>query len=342
MPGDVLAKLASDPRVAWVAPIGFGDSFSGYPIVGTTAALAGNISSFAEGQVFGKLGEAIVGSAVPMPLGYEVKPTHGLAALGGETHTELAYRVTGRMAPTGTSWDRAILVPIQSVWSLHGMGGHDDDAHEGEAENTQEAGHDHAHEHHGAVDPDAPVDEHWDADTPGLPAVLVKPKTIADAYKLRQEYRGNGTLAVFPGEVLTNLYATLGDAKRVLSIVAIGAQILVAAAVLLVTVIHVGQRRRQIGALRALGAPQSAVMLVVWVELFILIAIGVLIGFGLGYGAARIISAFFAGESGINLPVNFAEEDTYAFLGVILFAAILALVPALIVYRQSPVAALRA
>ena len=47
---------------------------------------------------------------------------HGTAEDGGQTHTELAYRIVGRLKPTGTSWDRAILVPIQAVWHIHGMG----------------------------------------------------------------------------------------------------------------------------------------------------------------------------------------------------------------------------
>jgi len=344
MPGDVLSKLAADPRVSWAAPIGFGDSFSGYPIVGTSAALAGKLSALSEGQVFAKAGEAVVGSAVNLPIGYAVKPTHGLAELGGETHTELAYRITGRMAPTGTSWDRAILVPIQSVWSLHGMGGHSHDeaaeAHDAESHDADAHEADHDHEH-AALDPAAPLDENWSAETPGLPAILVKPKTIADAYKLRQDYRGNGTLAVFPGEVLTSLYATLGDAKRVLSAVAIGAQVLVAAAVLLVTIIHVGQRRRQIGALRAFGAPQPAVLLIVWLELFILVALGIVLGFAIGYGAATFLSRLFSGESGVVLPVAFARDDLASALAITAFAAVLALVPALLAYRQSPAAALR-
>lgn len=353
MPGDVLSKLAVDPRVSWAAPVGFGDSFSGYPIVGTSSVLAGSLSALTEGRVFSRAGEAVIGAAVKLPLGYEVKPTHGLAELGGETHTELAYRITGRMAPTGTSWDRAILVPIQSVWSLHGMGAHEheeeehvagqDGAHQGEHAEGAAPGHDDGDDHeHAHIDPTAPLDEAWTADSPGLPAILVKPKTIADAYKLRQDYRGNGTLAVFPGEVLTNLYATLGDAKRVLSAVAIGAQVLVAAAVLLVTVIHIGQRRRQIGALRAFGAPQTAVLLIVWLELFLLVAVGILLGFAIGYGAARFLSGLFSGESGVLLPVGFAREDLASALAITLFAAGLALVPALLAYRQSPAGALRA
>ncbi|MBX5146079.1 ABC transporter permease [Rhizobium lentis] len=344
MPGEVLARLAADPRVDWAAPIGFGDSFSGYPIVGTTVMLANKLSGgFADGQVFAREGEAVIGSAVRLSLGDEIKPMHGVGEEGGETHTELVYHVAGRLRPTGTGWDRAILVPIQAVWHIHGL-----EAEE-HAEGAEEAGHDHdhsgadhdAHDHHGKLDPDAALNETWTADAPGLPAILVKPQTIADAYKLRQDYRGGNTIAVFPGEVLTNLYATLGDAKQILVAVASGAQALVAASLVLVTVIHIGQRRRQIGALRAFGAPRGAIFGVVFLEFFFLVAIGIALGFALGYAAALTLSGMFSQTSGIAMPVGFAREDA-GLAGVLLaFAAILAALPAVLAYRQSPAQALR-
>lgn len=363
--GTVLAKLAADPRVVWAAPVGFGDSFAGYPIVGTTTSLVSNTTSgFAEGRTFALEGEAILGAAVNLRVGGEVKPMHGTAETGGHTHTELAYKVVGKLQPTGTPWDRAILVPIQAVWHVHGLG-HDDgqaDAHaEGEANHAEPtvqtvaqreqekavtpAAATSAHEdadHHGGVDPDAPIVETFGENTPGLPAILVKPKTIADAYRLRQEYRTGNTLGVFPGEVLTGLYATLGDAKMVLSAVAAGSQALVAAALVLVTVIHVGQRRRQIGALRAFGAPRGSVFAIVWLELFLLVALGVGIGFLVGLGAANIGAQMFTARSGVILPVGFTREDLRLALFLLGFAAILAAIPALLAYRQSPAAALRA
>ncbi|MBB4168826.1 hypothetical protein FHX09_002672 [Rhizobium sp. BK538] len=45
MDGQVLTALSADPRVAWAAPIGFGDSFRGYPIVGTTTALVHSLTA---------------------------------------------------------------------------------------------------------------------------------------------------------------------------------------------------------------------------------------------------------------------------------------------------------
>jgi putative ABC transport system permease protein len=388
--GSVLTRLSADPRVDWAAPVGFGDSFSGYPIIGTTTKLISSTTpGFAEGKMFALEGEAVLGAAVNLPLGAEIKPMHGTAETGGHTHAGPAYKVTGKLQPTGTPWDRAILVPIQAVWHVHGLGeehghGHEEEHHDGD-------GHDHAHEgeehhedgethvegeaaehatpvagtpaaqpakpafalgaassahieedHHGSIDPDAPVVETFGASTPGLPAILVKPKTIADAYRLRQEYRTGSTLGVFPGEVLTRLYATLGDAKMILSAVAAGSQGLVAAALVLVTVIHVGQRRRQIGALRAFGAPRLSVFTIVWLELFLLVALGIGIGFLIGLAAAQIGAQLFAAKSGVILPVGFTREDMRLALIFLGFAGILAAVPALLAYRQSPATALRA
>jgi putative ABC transport system permease protein len=380
--GQVLAKLAADPRVAWAAPVGFGDSFAGQPIVGTTTSLVESTTSgFTEGRIFALEGEAVLGAAVELPLGAEIKPMHGTAETGGHTHAGPAYTVVGKLRPTGTPWDRAILVPIQAVWHVHGLGmehgeehghgehavqadgearhgEHDDDTgalrKTGEAAGGEEEAPRHAfalgeasathveEAHHGSIVPDAPVVETFGEHTPGLPAILVKPRTIADAYRLRQEYRTGATLAVFPGEVLTGLYATLGDAKMVLSAVAAGSQGLVAAALVLVTVIHVGQRRRQIGALRAFGAPGASVFLIVWLELFLLVALGIGLGFLLGFGAAHLGAQLFTGRSGIILPVGFTREDLRLAFVLLGFAAVLAAVPALLAYRQSPAQALRA
>lgn len=346
MSGDVLAKLTADPRVKWAAPVGFGDSFSGYPIVGTTRVLTETISGgFSEGQVFASEGEAVIGSSVELAIGGEIKPMHGTIETGGHTHTELAYRVTGRLQPTGTAWDRAILVPIQAVWHIHGLEAGEEHEHAADADHHDEAVHAQGGQEdadqHAEPDAHAELNEDWSTETPGLPAILVKPKTIADAYKLRQDYRNGTTVAVFPGEVLTNLYATLGDAKQILVAVASGAQVLVAASLILVTVIHIGQRRRQIGALRAFGAPRGAIFGIVWLEFFVLVAVGIGLGFALGYGAALLLSGFFSQSSGVNLPVGFAREDGTLAMILLVFSALLAALPAVLAYRQSPAQALR-
>lgn len=365
MPGKVLARLAEDPRVAMAAPVGFGDSSFGFPVVGTTTALIARLSPrLAEGGAFASLGQAVVGSEVPLPLGAEVKPMHGTPGSVGETHTSLVYSVVGRMSPSGTAWDRAILVPIRAVWVLHGMQASDEPA----AENHEHADHergdedaadaaakpvvplaamvakhrDQARGHaHGRVDANAPIDERFDSLTPSIPAVLVQPRTIADAYRLRQEYRTEGTVAVFPAEVLTRLYATLGDARGLLLAIAFATQGIVLAAILLVAVMHVGTRRRQIGALRALGAPIRSIIAIVWGELFLLSLAGVALGGVLGVGIATLVSARLTAATAVGMPVELAGEDARLALGFLIVAALLSLVPALLALRSSPAASLR-
>ena len=359
MQGKVLSDLEADPRVAWAAPIGFGDFFGTSPIVGTTTTLVKNLSAgVSEGAVFAREGEAVIGADVKLSMGSTVKPMHGTLGEGGHTHTELAYTVVGRLKPTGSAWDKAILVPIRAVWDIHGLGHHHDDGDADEhdhdhaaagadaakpADAKEPVGHDDHddHDEHHAIDPNQAINEQWQGELPGLPAVVVKPKSIADAYKLRQQYRKDATLAVFPGEVLTTLYATLGDVKQVLSAVAAGAQLLVGAALILVIVMHIGQRRKQIGALRAFGAPREAVFGIVWLELFGLVATGIAAGLVLGYLAARVIAARLAADSGFQMPVGFAPEDMTS-IGILLIAsALLCALPAIIAYRQPPASALR-
>ncbi|AYG69269.1 MULTISPECIES: ABC transporter permease [unclassified Rhizobium] len=348
MEGAVLSRLANDPRVELAAPVGFGDSAYGHPIVGTTTGLISSLSpSLSQGAMFSRLGEAVVGSDVALSTGAEIKPMHGTAETGGETHTAIAYKVTGRMAPTGTAWDRAILVPIRAVWQLHGMHDegdhHDHDGDEADTHGVEPHEHAEGHGHeHGHVDADAPLDEHFDAHTPGIPAVLVKPKTIADAYRLRQEYRSGTTLGVFPAEVLTRLYATLGDARSLLLAIALGTQAIVIAAIVLVTIMHVGSRRRQIGALRALGTPVRSIVALVWGELFVLFAAGIALGIALGYIAALVISARLAASTAVRLPVGFSFDDLWLVGGFAAVAAIISIVPAFSALRSSPAAALRA
>lgn len=345
---EVLAALRADPRVERAIPVGFGDFVGSHPIVGTTSEAIDLFGGLAEGTGFAHFGDAVAGALVRQAVGSSFHPFHGNAGEAGEVHAEAEYRIVGRLAPTGTPWDRAILVPIQSVWDVHAdhdhAAGGEEDGHDHAAEAAHEHDDDHGHDHDHAGGAGRPVDETVLAggDNPGVPAIVVKPRSIADAYTLRQEYRRDTTMAVFPGEVLTRLYGTLGDARRVLDAIAGGAQALVAAAILMVVVVHVLQRRRQIGALRAFGAPRAVVLSMVWLEVFLILAGGLLAGFALGYGAVRLLSVRLTEASGVVLPVGFTAADAWTLIGLLAVAALATLVPVLIAYRQTPAQALRA
>jgi len=173
------------------------------------------------------------------------------------------------------------------------------------------------------------------------PGIVVKPKSIAGAYQLRAQFRTDTTLAVFPGEVLVKLYGILGDIRLLLDYVAMGTQGLVGIAVAMVAVLHLHQRRRQIGALRAFGAPRSGIFLLVWSGLMLLVSAGILAGVGLGYLAAKTIAVVMSEKSGFVLPVTLGEEDIQFSLLLLVIAAVVLTVPAMLSWRHSPAEALR-
>lgn len=120
--GAVFTEIAADPRVALAAPLAFGDSHDGAPIVGTTAGFVTHLAGpLSEGALWQDHDEAVIGADVPLALGAGFQPAHGRGNLAApETHDH-DMRVVGRMARTGSPWDRAILVPIETVWETHGL-----------------------------------------------------------------------------------------------------------------------------------------------------------------------------------------------------------------------------
>ncbi len=327
MDGAVINALAADPRVAAVAPIAFGDVVRGYPVVGTTLAFAsrwGRLTA-SEGRLFQAEGEAVIGSDVRLTLGDSIVPSHGQgvhdAPLGEESESEAQhhhdgehYRVVGRLPALGTPWDRAILVPVETVWETHNLGN----------------GH--------RADP-APngLGPPFDADpVPGLPAIVVKPKGVADAYALRQAYLRQGLAALFPAEVLVSLYRTMGDVKQGLMVVTALNDLIVFVSTLFLFIALVGLRRRRYAVLRALGAPPSFVLLTVWAGSSLLLAIGCALGVGLAWGTTWVAGQIITARTGLALPSALGWSEL-GFAAILLAAgSLLSLVPAVLIYRTPP------
>ncbi|MBJ7222985.1 MULTISPECIES: ABC transporter permease [unclassified Brenneria] len=329
IPAHIVDDLTKNPLVAWAAPVAFGDFYQDMPIVGTTAPLATDNGKrrLLAGRVFNADFEAVVGAHTGLALGDTFSPIHGqVGQEGAHAHEEVNYTVVGILPADGSAWDKAILVPISAVWRVHGV-------QPPPADDAQDEGH--SHDEHAERD----AGDH--AHQAGVPAIVVKPKSIAGAYQLRSLYRTHATQAVFPGEVLVKLYSLLGDIRQLLIYISLGTQGLVGVAVAMVAVVHLRQRQKQIGALRAFGAPRYGVFALVWCGLMSLVSAGVLLGIGIGYAAAQVIAQAMSEKSGFVLPVTLEQDDVAFVLILLLVAAMLLTVPAMLAYRQSPAAALR-
>lgn len=319
----VFKEIEANPLTEWAAPLAFGDYYQTIPIVGTNTALLldGGERQLAAGRAFEKDYEAVVGAKSGLALGDTFSPMHGqLGENNHHAHDDIVYTVVGILPEEGSIWDKAILVPITSVWDVHQHHDHDHDG-------PPEAEDDHDHDH--------------DIAELGVSAVVVKPKSFAGAYQLRSQYKTESTQAVFPAEVLVRVYGVLGDSKEVLLWVSIVTQVLVATALLMIIVLYLQNRQKQVAAWRVFGAPRAKIFLLIWFALIMMIALAMLLGVAIGYIAAQLISQHLSLQSGFVLPVRLGEEECRFVLFNFIFAILIALLPSLLLYRQSPINVLR-
>lgn len=155
VPATSLDLLRADPGVARAIPLALGDSFRGARIVGTEPAFTDiHGATVAEGRMFAKTGEVVVGAEAArttgLTIGRQFAGTHGTGS-DGHAHDNFAFTVVGLLAPTGAVTDRLILTTVDSVWAMHGIEGpakgaepHDHDDHRHDEDHK----HDHKHDNH--------------------------------------------------------------------------------------------------------------------------------------------------------------------------------------------------
>ncbi len=315
--GATYAEIAGHENVSIAAPLAFGDSFGRSPVVGTTEAFARYLSDDRiDGRMWRSAGEALAGALVPLRIGDGFSPAHG-AGDGAEAdaHGDAHLTVVGRMAPTGTPWDRAILVPVEAVWQVHGLAN--------------------GHAPERALQIGPPFDAEY---FPGTPAIVVRSEALWATYALRSEFtRDRETMAFFPGGVLAQLYGVLGDIRQVMSLMALVTQGLVAAAVLLGLFILSRLFRRQIALLRALGAPARFVFAVVWCFGAALLLAGAVLGLGVGVGAASVLARVVTARTDVLVTAPIGWSEIHFLAAFVSVTLLLSLLPAAVVLRQ-PVA----
>lgn len=304
--GPTVAQIAEDERTQFAAPLAFGDSYRAHPIVGTTPDLITHLSAGAlTGRMFATPFEALAGHDVSLQIGQTFQPVHGRSLPGftqNVTHGD-TFEVVGRMPRTGSPWDRAVIVPVEGVWQVHGIAWG------------------HAPDHPSIGPPFAP--DYF----PGTPAVVVRGKGLGATYGLHRTFDQNAdTVAVFPGAVLGSLYNVLGDVRVAMSVLATLTQVLVAASVLIGLYILMQMFRSQLELLRILGAPRRFLYATVWSYCTTLLVTGTALGLVLGIVLSGIISHVIATRTSIDIPPALGWLELHLAAGFLSLAVCLCLI----------------
>ena len=338
MAHEAYVALRALPQVRWAVPVQLGDTYRGFPVLGTTPELfevfqtQGARLQWAQGRPFadpqadaGAVVEAVLGAQVAarhgLSVGDRLVLTHGRSDGLAPDHADQPFTVVGVLQATGAPIDRNVIISLQGFEALHqGMG----------APGLPWLG--------GAGA--APTVPERAALVPReLTAVWVGLHARTEVFSARrgiERLPQDSLMAVLPGVALDELWQVVKLAENAL--LAIGVLVAVSGMLSVAAVLMVGlsARRKELAVLRALGATPLALLGLVWLEALGVCLMGMLGGLllhGLGLWALQDL---LRTELGIAVQWGWpTAEVAWSLAGLVLAAWLAASVPALRAYRLS-------
>jgi len=299
--------IANNPLVRKAIPMGLGDSYKSFRIVGTTQDYPAHYQAVIEkGTWWKKEMEVVLGSNVAQKLQLQVGNTfagsHGLAE-NGEAH-EIVYTVVGSMQPTSTILDNLILTSLESIWHVH--------AHAESAE--------------------TPNDSTIHANRE-ITAMLLTFKSPMGNVMLPRITNQIGNLqAAVPAIEMARLFNLVGTGTELLENFAYLIIVLAMLNIFVVFYTMMKTRQYDLALMRTLGGSATKTAMLLLVEVSILAGIGIFLGVILGHCSLLLLNGL--GEKFIKLtPTTFYIEEIYVILAVWLVALVAGLLPALQAYR---------
>ena len=338
MAHEAYVALRALPQVRWAVPVQLGDTYRGFPVLGTTPELfevfqtQGARLQWAHGRPFadpqadaGAVVEAVLGAQVAarhgLSVGDRLVLTHGRSDGLAPDHADQPFTVVGVLQATGAPLDRNVIISLQGFEALHqGMG----------APGLPWLG---------GVGAAPTVAERAALVPRELTAVWVGLHARTEVFSARrgiERLPQDSLMAVLPGVALDELWQVVKLAENAL--LAIGVLVAVSGMLSVAAVLMVGlsARRKELAVLRALGATPLALLGLVWLEALGVCLLGMLGGLvlhGLGLWALQDL---LRTELGIAVQWGWpTAEVAWSLAGLVLAAWLAASVPALRAYRLS-------
>lgn len=142
--------------------------------------------------------------------------------------------------------------------------------------------------------------------------------------------------AIIPGVVLTQLWQTLGVAENLLYLVSFLVLLATLAGMMTMLLASMGERRRELAILRAVGAGGGTLFCLIELEVALIALISLVTGVGLVALGLALAQPWLAAEFGLFIAINPINPQTaYLMAGILSLALLMGLVPALAAYRRT-------
>lgn len=321
--------IRSMPEVAWTVPLSLGDSHRGFRVTGTTSDFfvhyhygRGNALAFTSGGPFSDLYDAVIGSEVARQLHYKVGDhmvlSHGLGGANLASHADKPFRVSGVLAPTGTPVDASIAVSLEAIEAIHV------DWHSGIRLPGMEASAEQA--------------RHMDLTPKAITATLVGLHSRLSAFAVQSainDYPEEPLLAVLPGVALGELWHLVGTAESALRVVSAMVLLVGMSGMLTALLGMLGERRREMAVLRAVGASTRAVFALLVMESTLLTVAGMIAGVLLLDAITAIAHNYLLATVGLVIDQSPAPGEWPLLALVLALGSLAGCIPGWIAYRRS-------
>ncbi len=334
--------FASHPEVAWTIPVSLGDSYLGFPVVGTNEDhfahfryADGKELAFAEGAPFEAHLEAVLGADVAIELGHKIGDAitlaHGVTRESFLQHDDSPFRIRGILRRTGTPVDRSVYIPLAGMEALHagwengvppmtGMG-----AIESEPDDNSDDQQHHSHEEAGEPE--------------RITAFFVGLKSPVGLFQLQREiadYGDEPLTAILPTATLLEVWKTVDVANgafRLIAIFVVLGGLISMVAILLATL---EQRRREMSILRAVGARPLHVFGLLVTEAGLLTTAGCVLAIVLLYLGIATAGPWIEGRFGLVLDSGLLSGRELLILAIVVLCGMLVgVIPAFRAYWSS-------
>lgn len=361
IPHEIYLDLQKDEDVEKAFPIGLGDSFRGFRIVGTSADMLSyewinlitgeprntfKLVEDGKSRYFDKPFEAVLGSAVAQQTGLQVgdqfASTHGLMEVQGvEEHADTPYTVVGILRASGTPNDRAIFCDIQSIWNAHeheygttSLTGADPLPAALPETPTNAPGEVHEGEIHEGEEHEGEEHEHHDLQVSSVVLILKSPG-LRFQFMPRIAEQYPDVVAAIPIDEIQKLYRELlGTARQVLLAIGYLVVVISSISILIGLYLSIVQRKRDLAVMRALGAAAGEIFGAVLIEAFWVTLLGIGAGWFVGTGLTYGLGAYLSERYGFAITAFRPSPDMVsAYSAVLLMGMVAGIVPAWQAYR---------
>lgn len=310
---DAYQKWKKHKSIEWTIPISLGDSFKGFRVVGTNLDFFKHYRfkrdqqlELASGRLFNQEAEVVLGSQVAIALNMKLDDnaviTHGVTKGSGVVHhDDEPFKVVGILKPTGTVLDSSVYV------TLEGM--------------------DHLHHHHGA------------SHEKSISAFYLRTKNRVETLQLQREineWKSEPMMAIIPGYALSELWNNLSYFENILQLMVSLVAFFGVFTLILLLMLTLESRRREIAILRSMGASPWLVSKLILFETLLLTIFGSLLGLVLSRGMLLMINQLMIDKIGLVLSPELLNFKDLKLISVsILVGGVSSLVPSYLSYQRS-------